>query len=58
MDTQFWDELYRSRDQVFSGAPNGLTHRRAVVSPDVVRPCRLEPLPPPSRRWAGGITVC
>jgi 2-polyprenyl-3-methyl-5-hydroxy-6-metoxy-1,4-benzoquinol methylase len=22
MDTQFWDEMYRSRDQVFSGAPN------------------------------------
>ncbi|MGH2694704.1 MAG: class I SAM-dependent methyltransferase, partial [Actinomycetota bacterium] len=24
MDTQFWDEMYRSRDQVFSGAPNGV----------------------------------
>jgi SAM-dependent methyltransferase len=24
MDAQFWDELYRSRDQVFSGAPNGV----------------------------------
>ncbi|ASQ95739.1 class I SAM-dependent methyltransferase [Streptomyces sp. 11-1-2] len=24
MDTQFWDDLYRSRDQLFSGAPNGV----------------------------------
>lgn len=24
MDAQFWDEMYRSRDQVFSGAPNGV----------------------------------
>ncbi|KAF4407865.1 class I SAM-dependent methyltransferase [Streptomyces lycii] len=24
MDTQFWDEMYRSRDQVFSGRPNGV----------------------------------
>lgn len=24
MDTQFWDEMYGSRDQVFSGAPNGV----------------------------------
>ncbi|MFE3141524.1 class I SAM-dependent methyltransferase [Streptomyces scopuliridis] len=24
MDTQHWDEMYRSRDQVFSGAPNGV----------------------------------
>lgn len=24
MNTQFWDEMYRSRDQVFSGAPNGV----------------------------------
>jgi SAM-dependent methyltransferase len=24
MDTQFWDEMYRSRDQVFSGEPNGV----------------------------------
>ncbi|MFF6845105.1 class I SAM-dependent methyltransferase [Streptomyces antimycoticus] len=24
MDAQFWDDLYRSRDQLFSGAPNGV----------------------------------
>lgn len=24
MDAQFWDERYRSRNQVFSGAPNGV----------------------------------
>lgn len=24
MDAQLWDEMYRSRDQVFSGAPNGV----------------------------------
>ncbi|GLY63425.1 class I SAM-dependent methyltransferase [Amycolatopsis taiwanensis] len=24
MDEQFWDEMYRSRDQVFSGNPNGV----------------------------------
>lgn len=24
MDAQFWDETYRSRDQVFSGDPNGV----------------------------------
>lgn len=24
MDAQFWDERYRSRDQLFSGAPNGV----------------------------------
>jgi SAM-dependent methyltransferase len=24
MDAQFWDEMYRSRDQLFSGAPNGV----------------------------------
>ncbi|MEU0642039.1 class I SAM-dependent methyltransferase [Streptomyces umbrinus] len=24
MDAQFWDEMYRSRDQVFSGDPNGV----------------------------------
>lgn len=24
MDTQYWDEKYRSRDQLFSGAPNGV----------------------------------
>jgi SAM-dependent methyltransferase len=24
MDRQFWDEMYRSQDQVFSGAPNGV----------------------------------
>lgn len=24
MDAQFWDDRYRSRDQVFSGAPNGV----------------------------------
>ncbi|WUR81442.1 class I SAM-dependent methyltransferase [Streptomyces phaeochromogenes] len=24
MDAQFWDEMYRSRDQVFSGNPNGV----------------------------------
>jgi SAM-dependent methyltransferase len=24
MDAQFWDERYRGRDQVFSGAPNGV----------------------------------
>lgn len=24
MDQQHWDEMYRSRDQVFSGAPNGV----------------------------------
>jgi 2-polyprenyl-3-methyl-5-hydroxy-6-metoxy-1,4-benzoquinol methylase len=24
MDEQFWDEMYRSRDQLFSGAPNGV----------------------------------
>ena len=24
MDAQFWEEMYRSRDQVFSGAPNGV----------------------------------
>jgi SAM-dependent methyltransferase len=24
MDAPFWDEMYRSRDQVFSGAPNGV----------------------------------
>lgn len=24
MDTQHWDEMYRSRSQVFSGAPNGV----------------------------------
>lgn len=24
MDTQFWDDRYRSRDQVFSGTPNGV----------------------------------
>jgi SAM-dependent methyltransferase len=24
MDTQYWDEMYRSRNQVFSGAPNGV----------------------------------
>ena len=24
MDAQAWDEMYRSRDQVFSGAPNGV----------------------------------
>ena len=24
MDTPSWDEMYRSRDQVFSGAPNGV----------------------------------
>ncbi|MPZ24602.1 MAG: methyltransferase domain-containing protein [Dehalococcoidia bacterium] len=24
MDTQHWDEMYRSRNQVFSGAPNGV----------------------------------
>jgi SAM-dependent methyltransferase len=24
MDTQFWDEIYRSRDQLFSGNPNGV----------------------------------
>ena len=24
MDAQFWDEMYRSRDQVFSGFPNGV----------------------------------
>jgi SAM-dependent methyltransferase len=23
-DTDFWDEMYRSREQVFSGAPNGV----------------------------------
>ncbi|SNR27437.1 Methyltransferase domain-containing protein [Haloechinothrix alba] len=24
MDTEYWDEMYRSRDQVFSGSPNGV----------------------------------
>jgi len=24
MDTQFWDEMYRGRDQLFSGNPNGV----------------------------------
>ncbi|MBU3867886.1 methyltransferase domain-containing protein [Streptomyces sp. 4503] len=24
MDAQFWDDMYRSRDQLFSGAPNGV----------------------------------
>lgn len=24
MDTEFWDDMYRSRDQLFSGAPNGV----------------------------------
>lgn len=24
MDAQFWDQRYRSRDQLFSGAPNGV----------------------------------
>ncbi|MFF2847766.1 class I SAM-dependent methyltransferase [Streptomyces sp. NPDC058001] len=24
MDAQFWDEMYRGQDQVFSGAPNGV----------------------------------
>ncbi|WP_199439825.1 class I SAM-dependent methyltransferase [Umezawaea beigongshangensis] len=24
MDAQFWDEMYRGRDQVFSGRPNGV----------------------------------
>ncbi|MEV5710412.1 methyltransferase domain-containing protein [Actinoallomurus sp. NPDC052274] len=24
MDVRFWEEMYRSRDQVFSGAPNGV----------------------------------
>lgn len=24
MDAQFWDDMYRSRDRVFSGAPNGV----------------------------------
>ena len=24
MDTEFWDERYRRRDQLFSGAPNGV----------------------------------
>jgi SAM-dependent methyltransferase len=24
MDTQFWEKMYRSRNQVFSGAPNGV----------------------------------
>ena len=24
MDAQFWDEMYGRREQVFSGAPNGV----------------------------------
>ncbi|MBI0293620.1 SAM-dependent methyltransferase, partial [Streptomyces sp. PRKS01-29] len=24
MDRQFWDEMYGSRDRLFSGAPNGV----------------------------------
>lgn len=24
MDTQFWDDMYRSREQLFSGSPNGV----------------------------------
>jgi SAM-dependent methyltransferase len=33
MDAQFWDEMYRSRDQVFSGAPNGVLVTEATDLP-------------------------
>ncbi|MBI0378872.1 SAM-dependent methyltransferase, partial [Streptomyces albiflaviniger] len=34
MDRQFWDDMYGSRDQLFSGAPNGvLVSEVAELSP-------------------------
>ncbi|MFI0860703.1 class I SAM-dependent methyltransferase [Streptomyces smyrnaeus] len=33
MDEQFWDEKYRSSDQVFSGAPNGVLVTEATDLP-------------------------
>jgi SAM-dependent methyltransferase len=33
MDAQFWDEMYGSRDQLFSGAPNGVLVTEATGLP-------------------------